>query len=51
MPDSPEAYYQQIGRAGRDGDPADTLLLFGGQDVAQARHWLAQSAARRPASG
>ena len=45
MPDSPEAYYQQIGRAGRDGDPADTLLLFGGQDVAQARHWLAQSTA------
>ena len=45
MPDSPEAYYQQIGRAGRDGDPADTLLLYGGQDVAQARHWLAQSAA------
>ena len=45
MPDSPEAYYQQIGRAGRDGDPSDTLLLFGGQDVAQARHWLAQSAA------
>ena len=45
MPDSPEAYYQQIGRAGRDGDPAETLLLFGGQDIAQARHWLAQSAA------
>ena len=45
MPDSPEAYYQQIGRAGRDGDPADTLLLYGGQDIAQARHWLAQSAA------
>ena len=33
MPDSPEAWYQQIGRAGRDGDPADTLLLYGGQDV------------------
>jgi len=45
MPDSPEAYYQQIGRAGRDGDPAETLLLYGGQDVAQARHWLAQSTA------
>jgi ATP-dependent DNA helicase RecQ len=44
MPDSPEAWYQQIGRAGRDGDPADTLLLYGGQDIAQARHWLAQSA-------
>lgn len=45
MPDSPEAYYQQIGRAGRDGDTSDTLLLYGGQDVAQARHWLAQSSA------
>ena len=45
MPDSPEAYYQQIGRAGRDGETAETLLLYGGQDIAQARHWLAQSAA------
>jgi ATP-dependent DNA helicase RecQ len=45
MPDSPEAYYQQVGRAGRDGEAAHTLLLFGGQDVAQARHWLAQSGA------
>ncbi len=45
MPDSPEAYYQQIGRAGRDGEVAETLLLYGGQDVAQARHWLAQSGA------
>ncbi len=43
MPDSPEAYYQQIGRAGRDGEVSDTLMLFGGQDIAQARHWLAQS--------
>ena len=45
MPDSPEAYYQQIGRAGRDGDVSETLLLYGGQDIAQARHWLVQSAA------
>jgi ATP-dependent DNA helicase RecQ len=45
MPDSPEAYYQQIGRAGRDGDPAHTLLLYGGEDIARARHWLLQSAA------
>ena len=45
MPDSPEAYYQQIGRAGRDGDPSHTLLLYGGEDIARARHWLAQSAA------
>ena len=45
MPDSPEGYYQQIGRAGRDGDRADTLLLYGGEDIARARHFLAQSTA------
>ncbi len=45
MPDSPEAYYQQIGRAGRDGDPADTLLLYGGEDIGRARFFLSQSAA------
>ncbi len=45
MPDSPEAYYQQIGRAGRDGEPAHTLLLYGGEDMARARHWLSQSTA------
>jgi ATP-dependent DNA helicase RecQ len=45
MPDSPEAYYQQIGRAGRDGDRADTLLLYGGEDIMRARHWLDQSTA------
>ena len=45
MPDSPEGYYQQIGRAGRDGEPADTLLLYGAEDIARARYWLEQSAA------
>jgi ATP-dependent DNA helicase RecQ len=45
MPDSPESYYQQIGRAGRDGDPAETLLLYGGEDIVRARHWLQQSVA------
>ncbi len=45
MPDSPEGYYQQIGRAGRDGERADTLLLYGGEDIARARHWLDQSQA------
>ncbi|HJS84925.1 MAG TPA: DNA helicase RecQ [Acetobacteraceae bacterium] len=44
MPDSPEAFYQQIGRAGRDGEPAETLLLYGGQEIALARHRLNQSA-------
>ena len=45
MPDSPEAFYQQIGRAGRDGERADTLLLYGAEDITRARHWLAQSSA------
>jgi ATP-dependent DNA helicase RecQ len=45
MPDSPEGYYQQIGRAGRDGEPADTLLLYGSEDIARARYWLDQSQA------
>ncbi len=45
MPDSPEAYYQQIGRAGRDGDACETLLLYGGEDIARARHFLQLSGA------
>ncbi len=45
MPESPEGYYQQIGRAGRDGERADLLLLYGGEDMARARHWLGQSTA------
>jgi len=45
MPDSPEAFYQQIGRAGRDGEVSETLLLYGGEDIARARHFLTQSSA------
>jgi ATP-dependent DNA helicase RecQ len=45
MPDSPEAFYQQIGRCGRDGDPAETMLLYGGEDIARARYFLQTSAA------
>lgn len=43
MPSSPEGYYQQIGRAGRDGEAAETVLLYGGDDIARARYWLEQS--------
>ncbi|WP_299889364.1 DNA helicase RecQ [uncultured Ruegeria sp.] len=33
LPKSIEAYYQEIGRAGRDGGPAETLTLFGPDDI------------------
>ena len=36
MPLSIESYYQQIGRAGRDGGPADTIMLWDEQDLQTA---------------
>ncbi|PPR16110.1 MAG: ATP-dependent DNA helicase RecQ [Alphaproteobacteria bacterium MarineAlpha9_Bin3] len=40
LPSSIEAYYQEIGRAGRDGHPADTLLLYGLNDLFQRRRFI-----------
>lgn len=33
LPKSIESYYQEIGRSGRDGAPADTLTLYGAEDI------------------
>jgi len=40
LPASPEAYYQEIGRAGRDGLPAETLLLYGLDDIRMRRLFI-----------
>ena len=43
LPRHLEGYYQETGRAGRDGLPSDALMLFGTQDVATARYHLEKS--------
>ena len=45
LPKSIEAYYQEIGRAGRDGAPAETLTLFGPEDVKLRRAQIDDSPA------
>jgi ATP-dependent DNA helicase RecQ len=42
LPRHIEGYYQETGRAGRDGLSADALLLYGAQDIATAR-WLIEN--------
>jgi len=43
LPKSLEAYYQETGRAGRDGNPATAWMVYGMQDVLKLKQMLAQS--------
>jgi ATP-dependent DNA helicase RecQ len=45
LPANIESYYHEIGRAGRDGLPADTLMLYGAGDIGLRRMQIAQSQA------
>ena len=44
MPKTVESYYQETGRAGRDGQAADAWMIYGLQDVIKLRQMMASSA-------
>ncbi|QIG40619.1 RecQ family ATP-dependent DNA helicase [Microbacterium sp. 4R-513] len=42
VPDSLDAYYQEVGRAGRDGDPASAILFYRSEDLGLRKYFVAR---------